>query len=103
MPIDASIRFLESVYGPLGDEATLPEEAIVETEQRLGVRLPEALRVLYRRTGAHRLHAVHNTLLDLEQLEMSEHVIFYLENQAAISWGIARDRFDESDPPVLQG
>lgn len=103
--MDRSVRFIEAIFGRLGPEAAIPGEVVVATERRLGVLLPSALRELYLRTGASTaLHNSHNTIVPLDQMEFAgDHLIFYEENQGVVSWGIARSRLSEDDPPVDQG
>ncbi len=47
----AALRFVEEVFGPLGEDAGVPLEDVVAAERRLGLGLPNALRELYPRTG----------------------------------------------------
>ena len=83
----------------------MSERAIRAAEQRLGAPLPSALRTLHLRTGkVAALHATHNRLVALDDLGfVSDHLVIYEENQAAIVWGIARSVLAEDDPPVAQG
>jgi hypothetical protein len=103
--IDRAIQFIEAIFGPLGGEARIPVEDIVAAERALGVPLPHALRELYARTGSlQALHAVHNTLVPIDQVGFAaDHLIFYEENQGVVAWGIARSRLSDGDPPVDQG
>jgi hypothetical protein len=105
VPFSAALRFVEEVFGPLGEDAGAPLEDLVAAERRLGLGLPNALRELYLRTGrAAALHASHNTLVPLDRIDFAdEHLIFYEENQGVVLWGIDRSRLSEPDPPVVQG
>jgi hypothetical protein len=103
--IERSIRFIEAIFGPIGADAAIPADAVVAAEHRLGFALPGALRELYLRTGSSEaIHASHNTIVPLDRLDFADdHLIFYEENQGVVSWGIARTRVSEDDPPVDQG
>src|SRR5205823_6649839 len=96
---------VESIFGPLGGDAGVPEVDILEAERRLGVLLPQTLRELYHRTGrVATFHAAHNRLVPLDEIDFSDdHLTFYEENQNVVVWGIARARLSEPDPPVDQG
>lgn len=105
MTIEEAIRFLEAVFGPFDAGAGVPPTEVEAAERRLGVALPRALRVLYGRTGRLKsLHAAHNTLVGLDQIDFAgDHLVFYEENQAVVVWAVARARLSEDDPPVDQG
>ena len=100
-----SLRFIQTIFGPLAADAGVATEDVAAAEERLGVRLPHGLRMLYERTGCLRsLHAAHNTLVALDELDFAgDHLIFYEENQGVVAWGIARPRLSEPNPPVDQG
>jgi hypothetical protein len=104
-PLAEPLRFVEAIFGPLGSNAGVPVEDLTAAMERLGVSLPAALQELYRRTGqVAPLHAAHNTLVRLDQIDFGDdHLIFYEENQGAVAWGVARSRLSEPDPPVDQG
>ncbi|MFD8827156.1 SMI1/KNR4 family protein [Streptomyces sp. NPDC059605] len=90
---------------PLGDEDGLPEADLVAAEERLGLRLPPALREAYllfgRRTDLTRNH---DTLLGPSELYVDngqEALVFRHENQGAVSWGILLEALGEEDPAVF--
>jgi hypothetical protein len=96
---------IEVLDRPLISEDGLPDREIVMGEQRLGVRLPRALREYYGIAGrldhlnrAHnRLYAPHEWFVDAGEL------VFMEENQVVVYWGIPISDWLGDDPPVLQG
>ena len=105
MAIHDSIEILAAIYGPFTEEHRVPESVIETAENRLGFRLPSALRTLYAETGeATALHAAHNALVPPYRVDFAgDHLVFYEENQSVVVWGIERTRLGEEDPPVDQG
>ncbi|THA81658.1 SMI1/KNR4 family protein [Streptomyces sp. A0592] len=82
-----------------------PEEDLAAAEDRLGVRLPAALREAYRLFGRRReLTSNHDVLLDPAGLyvdDAEEALVFRQENQGAASWGILLDSLTDDDPAVF--
>ncbi|MEU6213162.1 SMI1/KNR4 family protein [Streptomyces sp. NPDC047023] len=82
-----------------------PEEELVRAEQRLGIRLPAALREAYRLFGRRRdLTGNHDVLLAPAALyvdDSGEALVFRHENQGAASWGILLDGLTDDDPAVF--
>ncbi|MFE5530666.1 SMI1/KNR4 family protein, partial [Embleya sp. NPDC056538] len=76
----------------LGDDDGWGEADLVAAEERLGVRLPPALREAYVLFGRRRdLTGNHDVLLGPSELyvdETKEALVFRHENQGAASWGI---------------
>ncbi|MEU9091566.1 SMI1/KNR4 family protein [Streptomyces sp. NPDC048428] len=74
-------------------------------EERLGVRLPTALREAYLLFGRRQdLTSNHDVLLAPAELfvdDAEEALVFRHENQGAASWGILLDSLQEDDPAVL--
>ncbi|WP_030196308.1 SMI1/KNR4 family protein [Streptomyces sp. NRRL S-87] len=74
-------------------------------EERLGVRLPAALREAYLLFGRRRdLTSNHDVLLGPAELyvdDAKEAVVFRHENQGAASWGILLDNLQDDDPAVF--
>ncbi|MEV7416026.1 SMI1/KNR4 family protein [Streptomyces sp. NPDC089919] len=74
-------------------------------EERLGVRLPAALREAYLLFGRRQdLTSNHDVLLGPAELyvdEAKEALVFRHENQGAESWGILLDSLQDDDPSVL--
>jgi hypothetical protein len=90
---------------PLGPEDRLPEAEIRAAEERLGVRLPHALRLYYQRAGRFAaINEAFNRLLPPAELRIEvERLVFYEEQQGAFAWGIRLDDGELEDPPVHQG
>jgi len=96
---------IEVLDRPLTSADGLPDKEIVTGEQRLGVRLPRALREFYGIAGrldhlnrAHnRLYTPHEWFVDAGKL------VFMEENQAVVYWGVPISEEPGDDPSVLQG
>jgi hypothetical protein len=102
MAIEDAIHDLEDIYGPFGESDGVPEAELKATDERLGVSLPRALRVLYDRTGrCATLHRSHNVLLAPEELILeNDRLAFYKEKQNACRWGISLKSSAADDPRV---
>ncbi|MFE6867752.1 SMI1/KNR4 family protein [Kitasatospora sp. NPDC057692] len=81
------------------------EADLAVAEERLGVRLPTALREAYLLFGRRRdLTSNHDVLLSPAELyvdDAKEALVFRHENQGAASWGILLDDVREDDPAVF--
>ncbi|MFE3627513.1 SMI1/KNR4 family protein [Streptomyces goshikiensis] len=81
------------------------EADLVAAEERLGVRLPAALREAYLLFGRRRdLTSNHDVLLGPSELyvdDAKEALVFRHENQGAASWGILLDSLQDDDPAVF--
>ncbi|QKG23367.1 SMI1/KNR4 family protein [Actinomadura verrucosospora] len=86
----------------LGREDGTPDGELAEAEERLGLRLPAAVREAYALFGRRPdLHSNLDTLLSPGELAV-EHgaLVFREENQGAARWGVLRDDLAAADPPV---
>lgn len=74
-------------------------------EQRLGIRLPTALREAYLLLGRRAdLTSRHDELLAPDRLHLDGGrgvLVFRVENQACAYWGVRVEDLDDEDPPVL--
>lgn len=74
-------------------------------DERLGVRLPAALREAYRLFGRRQdLTSNHDVLLSPAELyvdDAKQALVFRHENQGAASWGILLDSLQDDDPAVF--
>ncbi|MFI6729585.1 SMI1/KNR4 family protein [Streptomyces atratus] len=81
------------------------EADLAAAEERLGVRLPAALREAYLLFGRRRdLTSNHDMLLSPAELhvdDVREALVFRHENQGAASWGILLDSLQDDDPAVF--
>lgn len=81
------------------------EADLVAAEERLGVRLPTALREAYLLFGRRRdLTSNHDELLAPDELyvdDAGEALVFRHENQGAASWGLLLDSLQGDDPAVF--
>ena len=80
-------------------------EARLETvEEKLGLRLPEALREYYIVAGNTKINRVYNRLTKPEDLVLSKgYMVFYVENQGVASWSFKLPLEDAIDPLVYSG
>ncbi|ALC21329.1 conserved hypothetical protein [Streptomyces pristinaespiralis ATCC 25486] len=87
------------------DTGGCPEAEVAAAEERLGLRLPPALREAYTLLGGREdLTSNHDTLRALAELyvdEAGEALVFRDENQGAARWGILLRDLALDDPPVL--
>jgi hypothetical protein len=88
---------------PLTAADQIPEEVITVNEQRLGVRVPEALRCYYETAGnRRRLNDAYNHLLSPELWRLDRRVLVFLsENQGVAKWGVPARKARQVDPTVL--
>lgn len=94
-------RFLERDFS---SEEGIGAAHLAEAEERLGCRLPEALRTYYRLAGGCKtLNDAHNHLYPPERLAVLEgHLLFMDENQSVVSWGFRLEDLSHLDPVVFQ-
>lgn len=95
--------FIAEWHGPLESNDGYSEAEIDAAEQRLGLKLPLALRELYQLAGRWEdvFVATQNFLVSPEELEVEEGLLeFYCENQGNVHWGIKPDDLQLLDPPV---
>ncbi len=88
---------------PLTDADRLTDEVLAAHEQRLGVRLPNALRAYYAATGKmEQLNKAYNCLLAPEEWRIDRRVLVFLsENQGVTKWGVEATKSRRVDPSVL--
>ena len=97
-------RILELTIGLRDDRFGYAEAEIDEAEQRLGVRLPQALRAMYRYVGRHPLwREAHHRLVEPAKLAIEEgRLVFLLEVQNVVQMLLLADDLGLGDPPVYQ-
>ena len=90
------------VYPPLTPTDGVEDSILLAAEARLGVLLPRRLRECYLLTGKRSdMHRSLDVLLPPQELKLaSETIIFYLENQGVVVWGIRIADAHLEDPPV---
>ncbi|RAY11053.1 SMI1/KNR4 family protein [Actinomadura craniellae] len=97
--------FARDWASPLTDGDGWSEEDLAAAEERLGVRLPVALREAYLLLGRREdLTSNHDTLLSPAELyldDRKEALVFRQENQGAASWGVLVADLGEADPAVF--
>lgn len=97
--IDFAARFVE----PLGPDDGLTSGELDRTEERLGLRLPRALREWYRLAGrredvlGRRDHPV-----PAHELEVQDGVLFiYVEDEELFRWGALVEELGHEDPRIV--
>lgn len=99
----ASIKqFVAHWHHPLAQEDGLPLAEIREAESQFDIPFPIALQEWYLLAGRRNdLNAAQNYLLSPTHLTVSdEHLVFFLENQGVVRWGIRLNDLGMADPPV---
>jgi hypothetical protein len=88
---------------PLGAGDGYESSALDEAEERLGVRLPAALREVYELLGRRDdLLRNQDRLQRPEELYLSQGALVYqTENQGAAKWGILLEDITAEDPPAV--
>jgi hypothetical protein len=96
---------VEYLLGSLPSGCGTSEVSINAAEKHFGVRLPAALRDYYLSVGNLRpLNEAHNQLLAPKDWFLDEEkLVFMVENQAVVYWGVAAVASPGDDPPVFQG
>ena len=89
---------------PLAPGDGCSEDVLRAAEDRLGVRIPAALRAAYLLFGGRRdLTACQDPLLPPDRLRMdhaAQVIVFRSENQRCAEWGVAATGWNAEDPPV---
>jgi hypothetical protein len=88
----------------LGPREEIDATVLALAEQRLGIRVPDALRAYFAVSGGEqRFNQAHNSLLSPEQWFVDTgRLVFLAENQSVVFWGVVAVD-DRPDPPVDQG
>jgi hypothetical protein len=99
-------RFAETWLTSLTNDDGWAEADLRAAEERLGVRLPAAIREAYALFGRRQdLTSVQDRLLGPDQLEVDlltgDMLIFRVENQAVALWGVPLAAMERPDPPVM--
>ena len=98
--------FIAEWHGPLEPGDGYSEAELDAAEQRLGLKLPEALRELYGFAGKfiERFSVNPYAFTALKELNIEEDdeemVWLFAETQAIVSWGIRQQDLTQDDPPV---
>jgi uncharacterized protein (TIGR02996 family) len=103
-------EFIDTWYKPLKPGDGVSEEVLRETEERLGFRLPAALREWHALAGKRKeVWSNQDHLLEIQYLNRENSMssrqdafIFYVENQTCELWGIRKKDFGLEDPPVYR-
>jgi hypothetical protein len=97
-----ALDFIEYWIRPMSELDRVSTSRLDEAEDRLGLRLPIALREWYERLGCQGdLWSVQDTFHPPEELRVrGELLVFYVENQAVWYIGVGRHDLGVDDPPV---
>lgn len=99
-------RTLFSQFGyPLTKNTAVPLKAIKDAEQRLGIKVPQALRDYYLVAGREkRFNKSCNRLLAPRDWSVDkQRLLFMEENQSVLWWGVSIRNPDTQDPRISQG
>ncbi|MEW1913259.1 SMI1/KNR4 family protein [Kitasatospora sp. NPDC085895] len=98
--------FAEHWVAPLAEGDGWAEADLAAAEERLGHRLPAALREAYGRFGRRAdLTANHDPLLDPAELHLDAGghlLVFRHAREGAVAWGVPLDELHRPDPAVVQ-
>ncbi len=96
--------FVAEWHTPLQEGDGYAAEELDAAEQRLGLKLPLALREWYQLAGRREeIVATQNFLVLPEELEIKDEnglLVFHCENQQVVEWGIQPSNLSLDDPPV---
>ena len=94
--------FIAEWHGPLEDGDGYSAAELDAAEQRIGLKLPEALREWYQLAGQREdVVATQNHLMRPQDLNIVDGLlVFHSENQDVVEWGIKPDDLHLPDPPV---
>jgi hypothetical protein len=109
LPVERAARWdlmrsiLSQWMRPLAEADALGPEQFERAEERLGCRLPEALREWYQLAGAARdIWCSQDQLLSPERLALWDDIlVFCVENQTIWAMGMQVGDLDQPDPPVV--
>ena len=90
-------------YRPLNKSDGMPYVELDQAEQSLGVGLPAAFREWYALSGNRsEIWSGQDKLLIPKELSIQDDVlVFYVENQGVVRWGIPVASLSHEDPPVV--
>lgn len=90
---------------PLGKGCALSDAMLARAEERLGMRIPTALREYYAVAGGEkRFNMADQRLLPPSKWRIeSNRLVFMEENQAVCVWGVSVRNPRADDPPVSEG
>ncbi len=94
---------IRTLYAPWQSGNGYEESVILAEEARLGVRLPDPLRIFYQAWGRRKdLTQTNQSLLAPDELVgRPDALIFCVENQACSYWAIKREDLEKANPPVV--
>lgn len=94
-----------TLLGSVPDGTSMDEQSLARAERHVGVSLPQALRSYYLTLGNLReLNNAHDRLLAPKDWFIDEgKIVFMVENQAVVYWGVEASKSPEDDPSVFQG
>lgn len=89
-------------HGPGGSSAGYPATALERSGRMLELPIPPALREWYQLVGEREeIWSRQDHLLSPDAIGVDAgHLVFCIENQSVVQWGIPLERLSDSDPPV---
>jgi len=89
-------------YPPIETDDGVPSADLDSAESRLGISFPSALREWYTLAGHRKdIWSRQDHLLPPGEFRINDdHVVFLIENQDMVEWGIRADEIGLDDPPV---
>ena len=96
-------EFFAGWYGPICPSHGYSEESIRAAEERLKVSLPAALVEWCALAGRRAdVWSTQDRFLSPDDLRLDDQkLVFYVENQGVVRWGLSLDNLDNEDPAVL--
>ncbi len=101
--MDIDLKKIKALFDIEDNSFGLKEIEIIESENRLGIKLPKDLRQYYLQLGNHSgLNQTQDRLLLPNQLYLHDtgYLVFYEENQAVSVWGIKQQDLILENPLV---
>ena len=102
-------QFYRDIYSafrsPLNERSGVAASSLDAAALRLGIAIPTALRDFYLIAGRERwFNLAHNRLIAPKEWVIDkQRLIFLVENQAVVYWGVSLRSASNDDPPVSQG
>lgn len=96
-------ELIARMLGPFTHADRVPEEDVAAAEERLGVRLPGALRALHLACGRAEALTAGNRLVAVAELEWrADGLVVAVAEQDTVAWGYPPGDVTADDPPLLR-
>jgi hypothetical protein len=96
-------NYIDLVYPRVMANDGISDNTILLAEQRLGLKIPKALRSFYALVGNRKdITESYNRLLAVDKISVKDDILVFLEeNQAVVIWGIRVNDLSLDDPAVF--